>query len=213
MVRSGSICAGMLPAAAWRANDANSSLKYVAGMGEASPPTQSDASLASVRWQYAKPFTPPLRRVMLQCDSGASKFRRLAALRHGRWVSRAGRPGTFGARQNLPLNLLIDPATLRACCSHLADHPPAVKPICTVWLTSTRALKLTHDRCPASSLTGGSEVRLLGGWLAADYLFDRVGRCAATPTARTRCPFPLLADHSHVPLSPLRCHYARSDSA
>ena len=128
MVRSGSICAGMLPAAAWRANDANSSLKYVAGMGEVSPPTQSDASLASVRWQYAKPFTPPLRRVMLQCGSGTSKFSRFELVRHGRWVSRPGRPATTGAHQNLPLNPLVDPATLRACSSHLTYHPPAVKP-------------------------------------------------------------------------------------
>ena len=124
VVRSGSICAGMLPAAAWRANDANSSLKYVAGMGEASPPTQSDASLASVRWQYVKPFTPPLRRVMLQCGSGTSKFSRFELVRHGRWVSRPGRPVTTGADQNLPLNPLVDPATLRACSSHLANTLP-----------------------------------------------------------------------------------------
>ena len=45
-------------------------------------------------------------------------------VRHGCWVSRPGRPATTGAPQNLPLNPLIDPATLRACSSHLANTLP-----------------------------------------------------------------------------------------
>ena len=114
------------------------------------------------------------------------------------------RRGTVGARQNLPLNLLVDVATVHACSIRLPDHPQAVKLICTVQLTSTHALKLTHDRCPASSTAGGSGARHPGGCSVADNLFNDVQRCIATPTARTQRPISPSAEYSHVVLSPLR---------
>ena len=121
------------------------------------------------------------------------------------------RRGTVGARQNLLLNLLVDVATVHACSIRLPDHPQAVKLICTVQLTSTHALKLTHDRCPASSTAGGSGARHPGGCSVADNLFNDVQRCIATPTARTQRPISPSAEYSHVVLSPLRCLEDRSD--
>jgi hypothetical protein len=165
-------------------------------------PARPGPYFARVRYDQSQPPMTASRRVDVETMPRQSKSEAFFRLRRRRQVHTVGRRGTVEARRNLPLNPLIDRATVRACSFHHPDHLPLLAPACTVWLTSTLALKPDPEAVLASSSAGGSGVRLPGGYSVADNHFDGVRRCAAALRARTGrliCP---PADYSHRVSSP-----------
>ena len=91
--------------------------------GDADPPTRSVAHLARVRYDQPRTRMAASRRVDSVTMPWQSKSPIFLRGRHGRWVHRVCRRGTFEARRNLPLNSLSEPAMQRGCTSHRMATP------------------------------------------------------------------------------------------
>ena len=140
MVLAGWILSWANPPAGRRATEVHMACKGSPDMGEAHHPDHPGSCRSCLPERESRSTTSAMSRVSYQTHHWQSKSRRFQALRHGRWVHTVGQRCTIRARQNLPLNLLVDRATMRACSMHLPDHPLTVNLICTARLISTRTL-------------------------------------------------------------------------
>ena len=213
MVSTGSILTWVDTVAGRWATSVQTACGSAAGKAEAGTPTRTDAYLARVKFGQSRSPMAALRQVFSDFMPWQSKSVAFSRLRHGRQVHRVCRRRTVGARRDLPLNLCVDPATVRACSLHLPDHPPLFTPIWTTLAASTRAVRGCSDGSCLGFFPDIFHLEHLDHHPQQGPALHGVQRCAANPRPRIWCPISPPADYSHLVPSLPRCLEAGPDGA